>query len=756
MRSRYLVDGASVVAVALFLGWVLSLATTRVKNWFVMTDELYYERLAVSVAQTGSLLPRLHGELVPNVNQLYPVLISPLYGDGNVPASFAGAHRLNAFLIASAAIPVYLLARRIGLGRLVSLWAGALSVAVPWVALASFLLTEVVAYPAFCWALLALTHAVARKSWRTDLLALVVIGVAVLARTQFVVLLAVFVVAVVVEAMLDATPRGAPREPLAHAAALRAPLRRRCCSSSSWRSRSARARSCSALTRSPPSTCGSTSGSCGSRSSTWRCSRSGSRSCPSSSASAGSSTASARRRPGAERAFAVVGSTALLLVTLQVASFNQRFGAGLVKDRYLFYVVPIVLVGLAAALGSRQWPRWWALVVPTLVAAIGFASAPLALYEKFNVDSPIAILNNELLELATSTRWAHVLLVLAALVAAQALLLAKAFVPWRPTVIAVAVLASVALPLETVYAFDRLFAVNGTNGLPVTLDQGVVFSWVDRNVGPTGRVTVMKYPVGGPDWWAGQGYWWDVEFWNESAVETMADMSLKKTPHWRTSFDPQTGAALDAPETQFAFFYKRGRPLPARRQAASSTTARPTSSTPSGRGGRPGSRTASIPTAGRGRTGPRRSPCFAEPGQKTALRRFLTISVASPDPLEPRPVTITLEPRRAGALDPSEHVRGPRPAGLRPGRRDGPGHRRDADRVGGLSRPDQVRALGPHRPPGRRPDPHRSPSRTSAHQWSAARREVGCTPTRAVSSVGRAPARQAGGHWFEPSTAHSP
>src|SRR5262245_5008264 len=27
--------------------------------------------------------------------------------------------------------------------------------------------------------------------------------------------------------------------------------------------------------------------------------------------------------------------------------------------------------------------------------------------------------------------------------------------------------------------------------------------------------------------------------------------------------------------------------------------------------------------------------------------------------------------------------------------------------------------------------------------------------TRAVSSVGRAPARQAGGHWFEPSTAHS-
>lgn len=51
----------------------------------------------------------------------------------------------------------------------------------------------------------------------------------------------------------------------------------------------------------------------------------------------------------AERAFAVVGCTTLLLLTLQVASFNQRFGAGLVKDRYLFYAVPVLLVGLAAA-----------------------------------------------------------------------------------------------------------------------------------------------------------------------------------------------------------------------------------------------------------------------------------------------------------------------------------------------------------------------------------------------------------------------
>ena len=638
MRSRYLVDGASVVAVALFLGWVLSLATTRVKNWFVMTDELYYERLAVSVAQTGSLLPRLHGELVPNVNQLYPVLISPMFGDGNVPASFAGAHRLNAFLITTAAIPVFLLARRIGLGRLISLWAGALSVAVPWVVLSSFLLTEVVAYPAFCWALLALTHAVARKSWPTDLLALVAIGVAVLARTQFIVLLGALVVAVVVEAMLDATLRGAP--------------------ANLWRTRRPFVVLFGAvlLVVLVAVAIGRGSQLLGSYSVTAENVRLdfglfqlalehlallalGLAILP---FIVGVGWLVDRLRPSTpapERAFAVVGCTTLLLVTLQVASFNQRFGGGLVKDRYLFYVVPVVLLGLAAAVGSRQWPRWWALVVPTAVAAVGFASAPLALYEKLNVDSPVAILNNELLELATSTRWAHVLLVLAALVCLQALLLAKAFLPWRAVVVSVAALATLVLPLETVYAFDRLFAVNGTNGLPVTLDQGIVFNWVDRNVGPTGRVTVMKYPVGGPDWWAGQGYWWDVEFWNESAVETMADMSLKGAKHWRESFDPRTGAALDVPETRFAFVYGSdvrfrlaGKWIVYDREAYVFETERPWRAAWLTDGIYPD-----------GWTRPHRPATitvFAEPGQKTALRRSLTIATASPDPLEARPVNI--------------------------------------------------------------------------------------------------------------------
>ena len=351
-----------------------------------------------------------------------------------------------------------------------------------------------------------------------------------------------------------------------------------------------------------------------------------------------------RLRPSAaprERAFAVVGIATLVLVLVQVASFNQRFGAGLVKDRYLFYVVPVVLLGLAASVSGRAWPRWWAFVVPAAAAAVGFLSIPVTPYEKLNVDTVVAILNRELLELATTTRWVHVLLVLAVAVALQALVLARAFLPWRPVAATVAVLASVALPLEAVYAFDRLFAVNGTNGLPVTLDQGGVFGWIDRLVGADGRVTAVKYPVGGPDWWSGQGYWWDVEFWNESAVETMADMSLKKTPHWRTRFDPRTGAALDvSPQTPFAFFHKTdvrfrlaGRQLVYDREAYVFETVRPWRATWLTDGIYPD-----------GWTRPHQAATikvFAEPGQKQPLQRFLTISVASPDPLEQRPVTVT-------------------------------------------------------------------------------------------------------------------
>lgn len=651
MRSRSRFDLAVVVAVTLFLGWVLSLATTRVVNWFVMTDELYYLRLAVSVAQTGSPLPRIHGEIVANVNQLYPVLLSPVFGDADVPGALAAAHRLNAFVMVSAAIPVYVLARRIGVGRFVSVWAGVLAVAVPWIVLASFLLTEVVAYPAFCWALLAIAHAVERASSRTDLVAFAAIAVAVLARTQFVVLAVVFVVAVLVEAVrARMTARRLVRSRPVLAGAYFVGL----------------------LVAAGAVLSGNGSRLLGSYGAVAKGLRFdlgllelvaehvavlalGLAILP---FLVGAGWLIDRVRPSAgssEHAFATVGCATLLLLTLEVASFDQRFGAEQVKDRYLFYVVPIVLVAVAAALRSRPAP-WWAYAAPAAVCAVGFATLSLPLYEKLNVDSPLAILNGGVLRLATSQGWAQALLALATFVALQLLLLGRALLPARAVAFAAAALLTFALPAETVYAFKRLFAVDGTNGLPITLDQGGVFNWVDRALGEGARVTMVRYPVNSPEYWAGVAYWWDVEFWNEAVVDTLTDDGLPGPEPWVNLFDRRTGAATRPAGTKYLLmhgtdvrFRIAGKQVAYERGAYVFELDRPSRATWFTDGIYPDGWT-------RPHT-PATITVFAEPGQQAPVRRFLTIAIASPDQEEPRPLTIVsnLEGRKT-AIPPASSV----------------------------------------------------------------------------------------------------
>ena len=52
------------LALWLAFGAGLAVLTTRVVDWYVMTDELFYERLAMSIARSHSPLPRIHGELL--------------------------------------------------------------------------------------------------------------------------------------------------------------------------------------------------------------------------------------------------------------------------------------------------------------------------------------------------------------------------------------------------------------------------------------------------------------------------------------------------------------------------------------------------------------------------------------------------------------------------------------------------------------------------------------------------------------------
>ena len=95
------------------LGVTLAAITYRIADWFKLPDEMVYQRLGISIWRDHSLVPRVHGEFVRSLNQLYPLLIAPIVGSGYVAGDLPQIRVLNAFLITSACIPAYLLARRV-------------------------------------------------------------------------------------------------------------------------------------------------------------------------------------------------------------------------------------------------------------------------------------------------------------------------------------------------------------------------------------------------------------------------------------------------------------------------------------------------------------------------------------------------------------------------------------------------------------------------------------------------------------------
>jgi hypothetical protein len=179
----------------------------RVNTWAVMTDELQVARLAISIAQGGSPIPEIRGEHYGANSQLYPLLLAPFYGLLSAPHAAAAAHLLNALLLASVAVPAFLLARSVT-GRAGAGYAAAVMTAVtPWLILSSTLLTENAAYAAFTWSVLFCQQALARPSPRRDALALAGLGLAFFARTQLVVVALAFPVALLLHEIVLAARR---------------------------------------------------------------------------------------------------------------------------------------------------------------------------------------------------------------------------------------------------------------------------------------------------------------------------------------------------------------------------------------------------------------------------------------------------------------------------------------------------------------------------------------------------------------------
>ena len=112
-----------------------------------MTDELLYQRLSLSFVD-GAFLPTLHGEHVDVYAVLYPFLLMPVYAIVDMPDAVRTVHGLNGVLFASAVLPTWFLARELVLPRFASIASAVFAVALPWMVIGGFVMTEAAAYPA--------------------------------------------------------------------------------------------------------------------------------------------------------------------------------------------------------------------------------------------------------------------------------------------------------------------------------------------------------------------------------------------------------------------------------------------------------------------------------------------------------------------------------------------------------------------------------------------------------------------------------
>jgi len=149
---------------------------------FIFVDELIYSELAKSLVETGSFAIR--GVPVHGYSILYPALIAPAYWLFDaLPNAYAAAKATNALAMSLAAVPAWLLARRVA-GRVLALLAAVIAVAVPSMAYTATIVTENLFYPVallFAWALVLVLE---RPSLRRVALLVVVLVASVATRSQ--------------------------------------------------------------------------------------------------------------------------------------------------------------------------------------------------------------------------------------------------------------------------------------------------------------------------------------------------------------------------------------------------------------------------------------------------------------------------------------------------------------------------------------------------------------------------------------------
>ncbi len=381
-----------------------ALLVVKARNWALMTDELLYGEMARDIAGSFVPLPQARGELI-HVNQLlYPLLISPIVGLFSMPDAYPVVAVLNAIVMATAAIPVYLFTKYASGSVVAARWVAACAVCLPWLAFASKMLPDALAYTAMLWTLYAIARTAdgreepsgERSCLRGDTLVLLAILLTFLVRNQFIALLPIWLAVVGLRRIAVAIPPDAAATFGDRARAIWRAI---------WRTPLERPLPFFALVvvylavrLEPTWTVG-----------IYTAAASGSQGQVAPDGVFGAlidhlgvigvalgglplvlalpwlSSALVRIRSVAENQSALVIFVASLVLLFVGASFNQRFGNGLVLERYVFYVAPLLLIA-AGCLLVKPPNSLGKFALPALLGIV-----LLAVVEPYGLDSPVTI-----------------------------------------------------------------------------------------------------------------------------------------------------------------------------------------------------------------------------------------------------------------------------------------------------------------------------------------------------------------------------
>jgi hypothetical protein len=197
-RRRVVLALAGLTLVSTFVRMLL---VSQVQAPTVFSDEMGYVKLAQTIGLTGHL--GLFDNRGLSYSPLYPALLSPIYALGaSAPLAYSLIKLVNALVISLAVFPIYGLARFV-LPRKFSLLVAALALVSPVMTYSSFSMSENLAYPLALVAFWTMVRAIRKPGLGGDVLLLLAIALASMARVQLVALFPAALTAIVFAALLS-------------------------------------------------------------------------------------------------------------------------------------------------------------------------------------------------------------------------------------------------------------------------------------------------------------------------------------------------------------------------------------------------------------------------------------------------------------------------------------------------------------------------------------------------------------------------